>query len=62
VIAKKGYTAPQVKRAVTDWLAFVNTRGFTGNACFSGGCKRPFSKNGCGGMDATQVVLGDDVQ
>ncbi len=62
LIAKKGYTAPQVKRAVVDWLAFVNPKGFTGNACFNGGCKRPFAKNGCGGMDATQVILGDDVQ
>lgn len=62
LIAKKGYTASQVKRAVNDWLAFVNTKGFTGNACFSGGCKRPFARNGCGGMEASQLILGDDVR
>lgn len=62
LIAQKGYTAPQVKRAVLDWLAFVNPKGFTGNACFAGGCKRPFAQNGCAGMESTQVILGDDVR
>ena len=62
LIAKQGYTAPQVKAAVERWLGFVNPKGFTGNACFTGGCNRPFAKNGCGGMEATRVILGDDVQ
>lgn len=62
LIAKKGYTAPQVKGEVLRWLESINPAGFTGNACFKGGCGRPFSKNGCGGMDATQVVVGDDVR
>lgn len=62
LIAKKGYAAPEVKRAVTDWLAFINPGGFTGDACFKGGCKQPFAKNSCGGMDATQVIVGDDVR
>jgi hypothetical protein len=62
LIAKKGYGAPEVRSAVVGWLAFINSKGFTGDACFTGGCKRPFKQNGCGGMDATQVILGDDVQ
>ena len=62
LIAKKGYAAPEVKRAVIGWLAFVNQKGFTGNACFTGGCKRPFAQNGCGGMDEAHVILGDDVE
>lgn len=62
LIAKRGYAAEQVTAAVTNWLAYVNPKGFTGDACFKGGCKRPFKNNGCGGMDATQVILGDDVQ
>lgn len=62
LIAKKGYSAPQVKKAVLQWLASINPGGFTGNACFNGGCTRPFSKNGCGGMEATQVIVGDDVR
>ncbi len=62
LIARKGYGAPQVKTAVVGWLEFINPKGFTGNACFKGGCTRPFAQNGCGGMDATHVILGDDVQ
>lgn len=62
LIAKKGYSAPEIKKAVVGWLAFINPKGFTGNACFQGGCKRPFKENGCAGMDATQVILGDEVQ
>ncbi len=62
LIAKKGYSAPQVKKAALQWLESINPAGFTGNACFTGGCKRPFAKNGCGGMEATRVIVGDDVQ
>ncbi len=62
LIAKKGYSASEVRSAVVGWLAFINPKGFTGNACFKGGCKRTFPQNGCGGMDAMQVILGDAVQ
>lgn len=61
LIAKKGATAPDVRVAVRGWLKFINPAGFTGNACFKGGCPRPFVRNGCGGMDATHVIAGDDV-
>lgn len=56
LIAKLGYSAPQVKDTVTQWLRFINPRGFTGKACYDGGCKRPFSENGCGGMDETNLI------
>jgi hypothetical protein len=62
LIAKNGYTAPQVKAEVLRWLAAINPAGFSGNACFDGGCKRPFSKNGCGGMEASEVIVGDEVR
>ena len=62
LIAKQGYSAPRVRAAAQRWLGFINPNGFTGNACFTGGCNRPFSKNGCGGMEATRVIVGDDVR
>lgn len=62
LIAKKAYSAPEVKSAAVGWLAFINPEGFTGDACFKGGCPRPFAQNGCAGMDAAHVILGDDVQ
>jgi len=58
LIAKRGYTAPKVKQAVQKWLGFINPNGFTGDACFTGGCKRPFAENGCGGMDEKRVLTG----
>jgi hypothetical protein len=52
LIARDSAGPEQVEKAVRAWIAAVNPRGFTGNACdSSGGCARPFSENGCGGMD-----------
>lgn len=56
LITRHQATASQVKQAVNEWLAFVNSDGFTGNACFTGGCGRAFHKNGCGGMDAKKLI------
>jgi hypothetical protein len=50
LIAEKQYSAPMVKKTILDWLHSSNPGGFTGDACFTGGCNRPFAKNGCGGM------------
>ncbi len=51
LIAEKHYDAAQVRGKVAEWLAFVNPDGFSGDACYSpGGCTRPISANGCGGM------------
>jgi hypothetical protein len=55
LIAHEGQDADAVRAAVREWIAFVNPEGFTGNACYTGGCNRPFHRNGCGGMDANRV-------
>jgi hypothetical protein len=56
LIQKHGASESQVRRAVTEWLTFINPRGSAGNACFTGGCDRPFHKDGCGGMDAKTLL------
>ena len=56
LITQHHATASEVKKAVNEWLAFVNSDGFTGDACFTGGCGRAFHKNGCGGMDAKKLI------
>jgi hypothetical protein len=61
LIAKKGSSAGEVRVAVQRWLKFVNPSGFSGDVCSKGGCNRPFGKNGCGGMDQTRVIVGDDM-
>ncbi|MBI1356091.1 MAG: hypothetical protein GC160_17255 [Acidobacteria bacterium] len=55
LVAKQNYSASQVKDKVSEWVAFVNPKGFSGDSCYRGGCPRPFSENGCGGMNPNQV-------
>lgn len=55
LIADQHYDASQVKATVNEWLQFTNPVGYTGDACFSGGCARSFEKNGCGGMDEHHI-------
>lgn len=55
LIAKQNLTAEKVNTKVAEWLRFVNKDGFTGDACFSSGCARPFHSNGCGGMGETKI-------
>ena len=50
LIVEKGFGLDQVRQAETDWLKRVNPSGFSGNACFNGGCSRPMHDDGCGGM------------
>ena len=57
MIAKQNATAEQVGRKVKEWIAFINPRGFSGSACYQGGCPRPFREGGCGGMKADELVL-----
>ena len=57
LIVEHGYGAGQVRQAVTDWIRFINPDGFTGDACYTGGCDRPFHENGCGGMNESKVVF-----
>ncbi|MEW6749481.1 MAG: hypothetical protein AB1505_00700 [Candidatus Latescibacterota bacterium] len=55
LIVEQGYDAPQVTAAVKEWLRSTNERGYSGDACFQGGCERPFHENGCGGMDEERI-------
>lgn len=57
LIARKGYDAAQVQDAAKAWIAYVNPAGFSGDVCHTGGCNRPFAKNGCGGMDDRALVF-----
>lgn len=52
LIAKKGADANQVEKAVKEWVAFINPKGYAGNTCGTGGCGKPFKDSGCGGMGA----------
>jgi hypothetical protein len=57
LIAKQHVSAARLDRAVKDWLAFVNPKGFSGDVCdTAGGCPRKFSENGCGGMDEKNLL------
>lgn len=56
LITEKGYGVEQVREAAVDWLAAANPDGFTGNACYTGGCARAIHDNGCGGMDEGNVL------
>ena len=54
----KGHQGPaQVQQAVVRWLESTNGQKYTGDACFTGGCNRPFQHNGCGGMKETDVLF-----
>ncbi len=55
LIAKHGYSAPQVKTAVEEWLRSSNPRGYSGDACYTRGCGRSFDHDGCGGMDEERI-------
>lgn len=50
LIAERGASAEEVKTKVQEWIAFINPDGFSGDVCYTGGCGRPMSENGCGGM------------
>jgi hypothetical protein len=50
LITEKGAGVEEVRQAARDWLAAAAPDGFTGDACYSGGCARPMHQNGCGGM------------
>lgn len=57
MIAKQGATAERVREKVQEWIRFTNPNGYSGQACYTGGCGRPFVQDGCGGMDAGQLVF-----
>lgn len=57
LIAKKGYDAAKLKKAMHDWLKLTNGNGYTGDACYEKRCGQPFAANGCGGMNQDQLVF-----
>ncbi|MFQ5527860.1 MAG: hypothetical protein ACE5GX_16580 [Thermoanaerobaculia bacterium] len=57
LIVDEGYGADGVRAAVEGWIDFINPKGFSGDACYKGGCVRPFHRNGCGGMSEKQIVF-----
>ena len=57
LIAKKGMDADQVARVTADWMKFTNPNGYSGNACYTGGCARSPRANGCGGMEEGDLVV-----
>ena len=57
MIAKQGAGAEEVRERVREWVSFINPKGYSGQACYRGGCGRPFARDGCGGMKAGQLVF-----
>ena len=57
LIADQGYGATEVRDRVAAWHRAINPDGFSGDACFTGGCQRSFAKNGCGGMSEGHLVF-----
>ena len=55
LIAEKDYDAPKVKKAVEDWIAFINPNGFSGDVCYTGRCNHSWKQGGCGGMGAEMI-------
>jgi len=57
LIVREDANLPQIQKTVRGWIAFVNAKGFSGDACdTAGGCGRSFSKNGCAGMDERNLL------
>ncbi len=57
LIVKKRASAAELEKSVRGWLRFTNAKGYSGDACDTGGgCVRPFSANGCGGMDEKNLI------
>jgi hypothetical protein len=56
LIVEKNVSATELDKTVKQWIRFTNAKGYSGDVCDTGGCDRPFSANGCGGMDESQVV------
>ena len=57
LIANEGRSAEEVRTAVREWFEYINPAGFSGDSCYTGGCGRPFHRNGCGGMKEDNLVF-----
>ena len=56
LIAEEGRNAEEVRKAALDWVRRINPDGWSGQACYTGGCGRPFHQDGCGGMQAERLI------
>lgn len=56
LITEEGYDAQRLEKAVRDWLAAANPNGFSGRACYTGGCARSIEHDGCAGMVEEAVL------
>jgi len=59
LIANKGAGAAEVSENVRNWIAFASAspKGPSGTACdTAGGCTRPISQDGCGGMNERDMT------
>ena len=50
LIVEEGYDADRLEKTVRTWLADANPKGWSGRACYTGGCSNSFHQDGCGGM------------
>ncbi len=57
LITEKGAGVAQVRKSAEEWIAKIGPQGFSGDVCYTGGCGRPMSQNGCGGMSPSQLSL-----
>lgn len=57
MIAREGADAGRVRQAVLDWIGRSNPGRYSGAACDSKRCERPFREDGCGGMSEARLVL-----
>ena len=57
LIVNEGLGADEVQAGVEAWIEFINPSGFSGNTCYTGGCGRPFARNGCGGMNESRIAF-----
>lgn len=56
LIAREECSAVEVREVVERWIAFTNESGYSGVACYTKGCNRPFEADGCGGMSESRIL------
>lgn len=57
LIVKRNYSEARLKMAVTEWINFTHSSGYSGDSCYQGRCGLPTTADGCGGMDEQQPVF-----
>ncbi len=55
MISERQSDATAVRAKAEEWIAFINPNGYSGKACYTGGCPRPFREDGCGGMNPSRL-------